>query len=68
MPMEVVCELTGQDGNAFGVMGRVKKSLRQAEVDKSVIEQYSKDAMSGDYDNLLRVSMAVLDAQEIEYS
>jgi hypothetical protein len=51
-------ELVGIDGNAFSVMGEVIRGLRSAGNDASVIESYQNDAMSGDYNHLLTVSMA----------
>jgi hypothetical protein len=54
---EVSVKLVGEDGNAFAILGRVKKALRRAKVDKDQIEAYFKDAMSGDYNHLLRVTM-----------
>ena len=50
-------ELVGQDGNAFAIMGAVSKALRRAGVDKSEIDEYLSESMSGDYDNLLRTAM-----------
>ena len=53
--------LVGVDGNAFAVMGYVRRAMRTE--GKSQVEQnaYTEDAMSGDYDSLLRKSMVVLD-------
>jgi hypothetical protein len=51
-------ELVGIDGNAFSVMGEVIGGLRAAGNEASVIEAYQNDAMSGDYNHLLTVSMA----------
>jgi hypothetical protein len=50
--------LVGEDGSVVRgvIMGRVTKALLQAGFDKGIIETYQKEAMSGDYDNLLRVS------------
>jgi hypothetical protein len=50
---EIEVQLTGNDGNAFAVMGVVSKALRRAGVSKDEITQYQKESMSGDYDNLL---------------
>lgn len=50
-------KLVGEDGNAFAIMGRVTKALRKAGADKEYIDKYTNEAMSGDYDNLLVVSM-----------
>lgn len=61
-------ELTGHDGNAFGIMGRVMRALRKEGVNQEGIDAYLKEAKSGDYDNLLAVTTAVLDEHEIEWS
>lgn len=50
-------ELVGRDGNAFAIMGAVTKALRQNGYTPDDIDEYKKEAMSGDYDNLLRVTM-----------
>jgi len=63
----VFCQLTGKDGNAFSVMGRVVESLIRADVDEKGIREYMAKAMSGDYDNLLAVSMQTLESYGIEY-
>ena len=49
-------ELLGKDGNAFMIMGLVVRAMKKAHVDPEVIEAYQDEAMSGDYDNLLRVT------------
>lgn len=55
---EIEVQLTGNDGNAFAIMGAVRKALRQAKVSAEEIDEYMKQSTSGDYDNLLRVAMA----------
>lgn len=57
----VSVELTGTDGNAFSIMGRVSGALRDAGASQEDIEEYRNDAMSGDYDNLLVVTMRTVD-------
>ena len=58
MPKYDICiPLVGQDGNAFAVIGAVQRALRKAGVHQDEINQYLKDAMSGDYDNMLRTTM-----------
>lgn len=54
---DVEVQLAGQDGNAFWVMGAVRRALRDHGVSSAEIEQYSTESMSGDYDNLLRTAM-----------
>lgn len=50
-------KLIGQDGNAFAIMGSVKKALKSAGADKEYIDKYIIEATSGDYNHLLAVSM-----------
>ena len=54
---DICIPLTGEDGNAFAIMGRVTAALRRAGVDKAEIESYMKEAMGGNYDHLIRISM-----------
>ena len=58
-----VVKLTGHDGNAFAIMGRVKQALRRKGADKEYIEKYLNEATSGDYNNLLAVSMNYVDVE-----
>ena len=55
--------LIGEDGNAFSIMGRVKKALRRAGADQEYIDRYLSEATSGDYDHLLVVSMGYVDVE-----
>ena len=50
---DVHVKLTGTDGNAFALMGRVTSALKAAGYGESV-EPFRKEAMSGDYEHLLR--------------
>jgi hypothetical protein len=54
---EVEVQLTGQDGNAFAILGKTQKALRRAGVSGDEIEQYKEEATSGDYDHLLQTTM-----------
>ena len=56
-------KLTGEDGNAFSIMGLVKKALKHAGADKEYIDKYLKEATSGDYDHLLVVSMEYVNVE-----
>lgn len=51
-------ELVGLDGNAFAVMGAMAKALRRAGNPPEIIDSYTEQAISGDYDHLLIVTMA----------
>ena len=53
----VEVQLTGNDGNAFAIMGAVQKALKQAGATRDELDQYMNESMAGDYDNLLRVAM-----------
>lgn len=44
-----------QDGNALAILGAVRNALRRGDVPQADIEQFTKEAISGDYDNLLAV-------------
>lgn len=50
-------KLLGLDSNAFAILGRVQDVLRKAGADEEYITQYHKEATSGDYSNLLLVTM-----------
>jgi hypothetical protein len=54
---KVDCELVGQDGNAFAIMGRVQRAMKQAGYSQTALAEYSEASMSGDYNHLLRVAM-----------
>jgi hypothetical protein len=51
---DIEVQLTGNDGNAYAVLGNVKRALRRAKVDSHEIELFMQEAMSGDYDHLLQ--------------
>jgi hypothetical protein len=53
---EIFVQLTGEDGNAFAIMGRVISALKEAEVSQEEIDEYLRQSKSGDYDNLLRTA------------
>ena len=46
-------QLTGQDGNAFFIIGRVTNALKKGKVPKEEIDKFVEEAMSGDYNNVL---------------
>lgn len=54
---EIVAKLLGEDGNAFNLIGIVKRALRAGGVPEVECSQFTHEAMSGDYDNLLVVCM-----------
>lgn len=58
---DIEVDLTGGSGNAGAIMGAVVKALRRAGVPAEEIDEYRRESMSGDYDNLLRTAMAWVD-------
>ena len=53
--------LVGVDGNAFSVMNYVLKAMKECGCNKVDQAIYVEKAKSGDYDNLLCVSMEMID-------
>lgn len=53
---DVEVELSGNDGNAFAILGAVKKALKSAGATTEEQEQFFSEATSGDYDHLLRTA------------
>ena len=53
----VVVKLTGNDGNAFMIMGNVQKAMQKARISQDEIKEYVDEAMAGDYNHLLQVTM-----------
>ena len=51
---DIEVQLTGTDGNAFALLSKVKRALRE-NGRQDLVDPFLKDAMSGDYQNLLRV-------------
>lgn len=45
--------LIGEDGNAFAIIGRVRRALRTARVPEDRVNEFTKQATSGDYNHLL---------------
>jgi hypothetical protein len=54
---DICVQLTGQDGNAFAILGRTTGALRRAGLPQEEIDDYFAEATSGDYDHLLQTTM-----------
>ena len=54
-------DLVGIEGNAFSVMGYVLKAMKECGMSKEEQSDYQTKAMSGDYNNLLAVSVEMID-------
>ena len=59
---KVQVNLVGEDGNAFAILGRVRKALWEGDY-KDLIEQFTKEATSGDYDHLMQVVMEYVEVK-----
>lgn len=49
--------LTGKDGNAFFILGRVKEAMKKGKVPNDEVTAFLEEAMSGDYNHLLATCM-----------
>ena len=63
---EIQVRLVGEDGNAFAILGRVQRALRQHGVDTDEINAFHKEATAGDYNHLLRTCMEWVDTDTLE--
>lgn len=64
---DIEVPMVGQDGNAFEIMSRVTSAMKEhvgpgevfetRQEARQAAEEYREEAMSGDYDNLLSVTM-----------
>ena len=55
--------LAGEDGNAFAIIGRVRTALRRAGYGPALIEEFTREAMSGDYDHLIQTVLEDVEAE-----
>ena len=60
---EVMVRLSGEDRNAFAIMGATMKAMKEAGVPAEGVAAYLSEAMSGDYNNLLAVTMATVNVE-----
>lgn len=59
---EVTVQLTGEDGNAFAILGRVARALQDAGFDEAA-DEFQAEAMTKDYDHLLFTAMRFVDVR-----
>ena len=50
-------DLSESDGNAFSILGRVRKAMRKAGLSDAIISAFDDEARQGDYDHLLQTCM-----------
>lgn len=68
---KVAMNLVGLDGNAYSILGAFQVEARKQDWNEQEIETVYNEAMSGDYDNLLRTMMKYvteLDSNDINIS
>ena len=58
-----VVKLTERNGNAFTILAACREAARKAEWSKERIEQFSKEAMAGDYDELLQTCIEYFEVE-----
>jgi len=54
---EITVQLTGEDGNAYNILGTVSRALRQAGVSQAERDAFMQEATAGSYNHLLQVVM-----------
>ena len=60
---DITVQLTGEDGNHWAIIGRVRLALRQGGATSEEQTQFTAEATAGDYDHLLRTVMAWVDTE-----
>lgn len=59
----VKVKLVGTDGNAFSILGNVQRAMRRAGLTTEQIAEFNREAMKGDYNNLLATCMRYVDVR-----
>ena len=55
-------KLSNEDGNAFAIMARIRKALREC-VQEDKVDDFLKEATSGDYDHLIETCFKYADIE-----
>lgn len=55
--------LLGEDGNAFGILGRCLRALREAGYSQAERDRFTAEATAGDYNELLATAMRWLEVK-----
>lgn len=56
-------KLIGTDGNAFALIGKVRLALKKSGASEVVISKFTAEAMSGDYDQVLRACLKYVEVE-----
>jgi len=54
---EIEVQLTGSDGNAFAVIGKVCRELKRGGASAEEVSAFTEEATAGDYDHVLMTCM-----------
>lgn len=57
-----VVKLVGEDGNAFLILGKVSKAIKQSD-HPELADEFMKEATSADYDHLLVTCMKYVEIE-----
>ena len=60
---KIKVKLTGQNGNAFVLIGLVQQALRKSKVAPEEVKAFRDEAMSGDYNKVLQTCMQWVDVR-----
>lgn len=58
---EVTVQLSGEDGNAFSIVSKVRTALRRGGVSPEEQQEFFDEALSGNYDHVLQTCMRWVD-------
>lgn len=56
-------KLIGEDGNAFAILGKVRRAMRNQKISDDEINRFHREATSGNYDHLLATCMEWVDVK-----
>lgn len=59
----ITVQLSGKDGNAFVILGKISRELRRNGISKEEIDSFYKEATEGNYDHLLQMYMRWVSVQ-----
>lgn len=60
---DISVKLIGENGNAFYIIWKVRKEMKRNGVSNDEIDLFINEAMSGDYNNLLRTCMKYVNVE-----
>ncbi len=53
----ITVQLTGQDSNAFMILGLCRRAAKEAGLSQQEIDAFYQEATSGDHDHLIQTAM-----------